>query len=277
MPDRNLGSMLCPNCGKLISTKAPKCPFCGTANPGLWGYGPALSRLFGGQIRPVSLIPKVCLVLYVVALLLDLGAALSFRGSLFGILSPSGRALYILGSTAPADLVNGRYWTLLTAIYLHGGILHILFNMLWIRNLGPEVERAFGPARFFVIWSVSGAAGFLVSNLVTGPGSIGASGSIFGLLAALIIYGRAVGASLLTRQLWQWALILGVMGFLLPGVDNLAHLGGFAGGWITATVLRSGLGQRDTRGVTVLALALLAATVLGFVLNVGRLVVALLG
>ena len=95
-------------------------------------------------------------------------------------------------------------------------------------------------------------------------------GSIFGLLAALIVYGRTVGASLMTRQLWQWAIVLGVLGFLLPGVDNLAHLGGFAAGWVAATAFRGGLGRREGRSVTFLALGLLLATVLGFLINLGQ-------
>jgi rhomboid protease GluP len=262
--------MLCPNCGKLISISSPSCPFCGAAKPGLWGFGPALSRVFAGGLDPVRVIPMVCLGLYVLALAIDLRAVFDFSGGIFGILSPSSRALRILGLTAPVDLVLGGYWTLLTAIYLHGGVLHILFNLMWIRSLAPEVQRAFGPARFFILWSLAGAFGFLLSDLTTSPGSIGASGSIFGLMAALIVYGRATGASLLTRQIWQWAIIIGIMGFLLPGVDNMAHLGGFAAGWLVATFFRGSIGKPDGRATTLLALAFIVLTALGFVLNVGQ-------
>jgi rhomboid protease GluP len=256
--------MLCPSCRKLISISAPQCPFCGVKNPGLYGYGPALAGTLS-RLDPVSLIPKVCLVLYVVALVLDLRSALRPQGGFLQILSPGLAALRLLGATSSVDLALGRPWTLLTAIYLHGGILHILFNMLWIRSLGPETQRCYGPARFFVIWTLAGAVGFFLSNLRAGSVSLGASGSIFGLFAALIVYGRSVGEMHITRQLWQWAIILGVMGFLIPGVDNLAHIGGFAGGWVTATVLRPRGG--GGRGVLLLALALLALTLLGFAAN----------
>jgi rhomboid protease GluP len=266
--------MLCPSCAKLISVSAERCPHCGAARPGLWGFGPALSRLFGGRLDPVSLILPACIVLYLLSLLLDPRAILQFGGGLFGLLSPSGIAVRILGSTHPVDLLERRWWTLLTAIYLHGGILHIFFNMMWTRSLAPEVARAFGPARFFVIWTAAGAFGFLVSDLlpILGIGgahaSIGASGSIFGLMAALIVYGRRIGASLMTRQIWMWALMLGFLGFVMPGVDNAAHVGGFAGGWVAASLYRDSIGRPDGRGPTLLALLLLALTVLGFVLNV---------
>jgi rhomboid protease GluP len=266
------GAMLCPHCRKLISVSVERCPFCGTPRPGLWGFGPALSR-FLRVVDPASLLPAVCIVLYVASLLLDLRAVFRLDGGAFGLLSPGGRALRMLGSTAPVDLVAGRWWTVLTAIYLHGGLLHILFNVLWIRSLAPDVQRAFGSARFFVIWSVAGASGFLLSDglpiLGIGPphASIGASGSIFGLMAALIVYGRAVGASLMTRQLWTWALVMGFMGFLMPGVDNLAHVGGFAGGYLAASLYRTKVGRPDGSGSTLLALGLLLLTLAGFALS----------
>lgn len=213
----------------------------------------------------VPLISGFCIALYVLALFLDIRGALGMRGgSLLGFLAPNSVALGVLGATSP----RAGFLSLFTAIYLHGSLLHLFFNLLWVRSLAPEVQRGFGAARFFIIWSVAGAFGFFISNRMPGPGSIGASGSIFGLMAALIVYGRVIGASLMTRQIWQYALILGALGFLLPGVDNLAHVGGFAGGWVTATAFRGSLGKPDGRPVTLLAIAFIALTVLGFLLNI---------
>jgi hypothetical protein len=87
-------------------------------------------------------------------------------------------------------------------------------------------------------------------------------------MAALIVYGRAVGASLLTRQIWTWAIVMGAMGFLLAGVDNMAHIGGFAGGWLTASIYRSRLGRPDGPASTLLAWGLLGLTGAAFVLTV---------
>jgi rhomboid protease GluP len=162
---------------------------------------------------------------------------------------------------------EGWWWTLLTAQYLHGGILHIFFNVMWIRNLGPTVEQAFGPARAFVIFNVGGVLGFLVSNLLAGSPTIGASGAIFGLLAALIVYSRRRGIGHLSVQLWQWALILFAFGFFMSGVNNWAHAGGFAGGWIAASMLTPSDERREGRGVQLLALLLIAATLIGFALS----------
>ena len=257
--------MICPECGKLIGVGEAKCPFCGAWRPGLYGWTPVLQRLFGLKLDLIGVIVTSCVFLYVASLVLQPEAILRMSG-LFSILSPGQRALYQLGMTGGVAWREGWWWTLLTAIYLHGGILHIFFNVMWIRNLGPDVTDVYGPARAFVIFSVAGAVGFLLSNSVTGSPSIGASGSIFGLLSALIVYGRKRGGTAMTMQLWQWAAVMFAMGFFMSGVNNWAHAGGFAGGWVTAEAMRFSE-KRESRGVQILALALLATTAVGFVLS----------
>ena len=269
MARQTQGSMLCPSCGKLIGVGEEKCPFCGAWRPGLFGYAPALKRLFGQRLDLIPLIVTVCVVLYVVALVIQPDAILQIHG-LFSLLSPGTRALYQLGMTGGVAWKQGWWWTLLTAIYLHGGLLHIFFNLMWIRNLGPTVSELYGPARGFVIFSVAGALGFLVSNQLSGAPSIGASGSIFGLLASLIVYGRRRGSAVFTAQLWQWAAIMFAMGFFMSGVNNWAHAGGFAGGWLAAQAMRSDEERRESPWVQVLALVLLVATAAGFVLSFVR-------
>jgi len=258
--------MICPQCGKLIGVGEDKCPFCGAWRPGLYGYAPAMQRWFAGRLDITALIATTCVVLYVAALILQPGEIFRLRG-LFSILAPGTQALYQLGMTGGAAWDQGWWWTLLTAIYLHGGLLHIFFNVMWIRNLGPPAVEAYGTARAFLIFSFAGAAGFLVSNLAAGTPSIGASGSIFGLLAALIVYGRKRGSSMLTAQLWQWALIMFVMGFLMSGVNNWAHAGGFAGGWIAAEAMPFSADRREGRLAQFAALLLIALTAVGFVLS----------
>ena len=268
--------MICPSCGKLIGVGEERCPFCGAWRPGLYGFAPVLQRLFGRRLDLVAIIVMSCVVLYVVALVLQPESIFRVRG-LFSILSPGMRALYQLGMTGGVAWHEGWWWTLLTAIYLHGGLLHIFFNVMWIRNLGPVVEEVYGPARAFVIWSIAGAAGFLISNLASGSPSIGASGSIFGLLSALIVYGRRRGSSMLTAQLWQWAVLMFAMGFFMSGVNNWAHAGGFGGGWVTAEAMRFSDEKRESPRVQVLALALLALTAVGVVLSFVKVTGALMG
>ena len=196
------------------------------------------------------------------ALLLQPEVIFEGRGFL-SLLSPGGRALYMLGMTGGVAWQSGWWWTLLTAIYLHGGLLHIFFNIMWIRNLGPPAAEVFGPARTFVLFNIAGVTGFLASNVMSGAPTIGASGAIFGLLAALIVYGRKRGGSLMTRQLWQWALILGIFGFLMPGINNWAHGGGFAGGWVAAHLMGFVDEQRESTGMLITSLALIAVTAVG--------------
>lgn len=261
--------MICPKCGRLIGVNEPQCPFCGAWRPGLYGWSPVLQRFFGNRVDLIAIIVMACVVLYVASLLLDPGAMLQMN-SIFSILGPSTRALFQLGMTSHAVFQLGWWWTVLTAIYLHGGLLHIFFNLMWVRNLGPAVAEVFGTARAFVIFSVAGAVGFLVSNIATGNPTIGASGSIFGLLGALIVYGRRHGHVALTRQLWQWAIIVFAMGFVMQGVNNWAHAGGFAGGWASAELMRSNEEKRESPAVQVLALALLAITAVGIPLSFVR-------
>jgi rhomboid protease GluP len=269
------GSMICPSCGKLIGVGEERCPFCGAWRPGLYGMAPALQRLFGRRLDLISIIVVSCVALYVAALVLQPESIFRVRG-LFSFLSPGSRALYQLGMTGGVAWREGWWWTLLTAIYLHGGLLHIFFNVMWIRNLGPVVTEVYGPARAFVIWSLAGAAGFLISNLASGAPSIGASGSIFGLLSALIVYGRRRGSSMLTAQLWQWAAIMFAMGFFMSGVNNWAHAGGFGGGWVVAEAMRFSDEKRESPRVQMLALALLALTAAGVVVSFVRVTGALL-
>lgn len=260
------GSMICPRCGKLISVSEQKCPFCGAWNPSLYGYGPGLQKFIGRRLDLVSVIVGACVVLYVTALVLQPEAILHPAGFL-DILAPGSRALYQLGMTGGLAWNQRWWWTLLTAIYLHGSLLHIFFNVMWIRNLGPAVVEYWGPARAFIIFSVAGVVGFLVSNIITGHPSVGASGAIFGYLAALIVYGRRVGHSALTAQVWQWAIIIFVMGFVMSSVNNWAHAGGFAGGWIASSAMRPLAEHREGRTAMILAVLLALLTLAGVALS----------
>ena len=252
-----MAAILCPRCHKLVSADAETCPHCGQRKPGLWGATAAMRRL-GLQLNFPHLITVFCGVLYLLALALDPSAIFQTQ-SLMQILSPSIQASFKLGVTGTVPIFSYElWWTPITAIYLHGGLLHIFFNMMWVRQLGPVVEELFGPFRLFAIFTVAGITGFIASTLAGHELTLGASGSIFGLLAAAIAYGRRAGAQLFTRQFLQWAGLLFVMGFVMPGVDNWAHGGGFIGGYAAAYVFsrsseREGLGAYLIGGLCLLA------------------------
>jgi hypothetical protein len=151
-----------------------------------------------------------------------------------------------------------------------GGLLHILFNVLWIRQLGPAVEELYGPSRLVVIFTLSGAAGFVVSNSLGVPFTIGASGSIFGLLGAMVAYGRKRGGAfgaMVLREYGQWAVILFIFGFFMAGVNNFAHAGGFLGGFVSGLVLSLAERRAETGLDRLLAAACVGLTMLGFALS----------
>ena len=241
------GSVLCPSCGKLVGVNDGTCLSCGRRNPGMWGFAAAFRRL-GQDSGFTTAVIGGCVVLYVTALLLD-PAGIAGAGRM-SLLAPTTRSLFILGASGAIPVFGlDRWWTVLSATWLHGGLLHILFNMLWVRQLAPATAEAYGPAGMIIIYTAAGAGGFLGSSLVGYyltflPGflggarfTVGASASIFGLLGAIVYYGRRRGSSAVGREALGYAVILGLFGFVMPGVDNWAHLGGFAAGYGVARIL----------------------------------------
>jgi rhomboid protease GluP len=232
------GSVICTSCGVLVGVNDPTCYNCGRRNPGLWGYGKAL-RALGTDLGFINIVTGGTVIMYALSLIM------SRDGMNIG-LSPSTYALQILGASGAVPVFGrGWWWTVLTAGWLHGGILHILFNVLWIRQLGPEIANLYGPGRMVLIYTAAGIAGFTLSSLLYFVGipffgaaiTVGASASIFGFLGALVHFGRRTGSSHIGQAGLQYAIFMGVMGFIFPGVDNAAHLGGFAGGYLASLVL----------------------------------------
>jgi len=274
---RTSGSVVCPSCGSLVGVRDDKCYTCGRANPGLWGFAPVLRQL-GADLGFIPLTIGVCSVLYALTLLASGGDIQIMRG--LSILEPSQRALLLFGmSGAYPVFVKGAWWTLLSASWLHGGLLHIFFNMYWVRRFGPDVVELFGPARTVIIYTLSGAAGFLLSStagwfLAGVPipllhGAIltmGASASIMGLLGALAHYGRRSGSSLISAEVKQYVIMFAVMGLLMPGTDNYAHAGGFLGGYWVSSILNPL--QRERGDHMLIAAGCLVATVLSILISV---------
>jgi rhomboid protease GluP len=173
----------------------------------------------------------------------------------------------------------GSWWSLLSATWLHGGLLHILFNMMWVRDIGPSTAEIIGPARTIVIYTVAGVCGFLLSSLAGeyfiglpflhgARITIGASASIFGLLGALVHYGQKSGSSMIHAQAKRWALILFVYGLIMPGIDNFAHAGGFAGGYAMSAVFNPLTRERGDHMLA--AAACLGATLLAIVFSIAK-------
>ena len=269
------GSVICTSCGVLVGVNDDRCYNCGRRNPGLWGFAPAL-RALGGDMGFVPFVIGTCIVLFALTLLASRGNI--GMGGIFSLLSPSRESLFLFGASGAIPVfVADRWWTVLSAGWLHGGALHILFNMMWVRQLAPATADLYGPGRMVIIYTAASITGFTLSSfagaylpnllfLRGGQFTVGASAPIFGLLGALVYYGRRSGSRIVGSEALSYALMLGVFGFLMPGVDNYAHAGGFGGGYLAAQILDPLKPERiDHIGI---ALLCLAASVLSIVASV---------
>lgn len=242
------GSVVCVSCGYLVGVNDDRCYNCGRRNPGLWGYATAVRRL-GSDLGFIPFVIGLSVIMYGLTLIGSRGQI--GGGSLFNLISPSSTSLLLFGASGAVPVfVFDRWWTVLSATWLHGGLLHIFFNMYWVRQLGPAVSDLYGPGRLVIIYTVAGVVGFTLTSLAGAylqfipiamlrgaPLTVGASASIFGLLGALVYYGRRTGSSQTYTQALQYAVIMFVFGLIMPGIDNYAHAGGFIGGYAAARLL----------------------------------------
>jgi rhomboid protease GluP len=146
------------------------------------------------------------------------------------------RVLVYFGAKYNPLIIAGQYWRLLTACFIHIGILHLFFNAYALYSIGPTVEERFGRSRFFVLYLLAGIMGSALSFVGNRNLSAGASGALFGLIGAMIAY-----FTMYRTQFGQWgkralsnvltvAGINLVFGFVAPGIDNLGHIGGLLAG-----------------------------------------------
>ena len=238
--------MLCTSCGVLVGVNDDTCYNCGRKNPSLWGYAPVL-RSLGTDLGFVPFVIGSCVILYALTLVFSAGSV--GTGGLLNMLSPSPRALFLFGASGSLPVfAGGRWWTILSAGWLHGGLLHIFMNMMAVRQLAPAIAEVFGPGRMVIIYTVAGAAGFGLSSfagafipalpfLAGGQFTVGASASIAGLIGAVLAYSQRSGSTLARSYATQYAIMLVIIGVILPGIDNFAHMGGFGGGYLMARFL----------------------------------------
>jgi len=228
---------LCPSCGALVGTTATNCYQCGASTTySLSAASRTLTRWMP-QTSPVTYaILSICCLMYVLSLVITLKFS-GGEGAGGGLMNLGGIATqinYRLGASLPLAEDIGQPWRLITAIFLHGGLLHIGFNMWVLMDIGPMVEELYGSARYFFFFVVTGAAGYLVSSFF-GHLSVGASGSLLGLVGILLAAttGRqSMAAQALRSALIRWLVYIGVLGLLMSGTDNAAHAGGLAAGYL---------------------------------------------
>lgn len=240
------GSVVCTSCGVLVGVSDERCYNCNRRNPGLWGFAPAL-RSLGYDLGFVPFVIGTCAVMYVLTLLFSRDAI--GTAGLFTMFSPSTQALFLFGASGSLPVFEfGRWWTVLSAGWLHGGLLHIFFNMMAARHLAPSTADLYGPGRMVIIYVIAGIAGFTLSSVAGayfpplfilrgGQFTVGASASIAGLIGAILAYGHRSGSGQARQYAMSYVLMLVIMGFLFPGLDNYAHAGGFGGGYVMARLL----------------------------------------
>jgi rhomboid protease GluP len=137
----------------------------------MFGLTPALRGL-GEDLGFLNIVLGGCGTLFVASLLVTAKMATGAPegGGLFGFLSPSTSALFLFGASGAMPVFGmGRWWTPLSACWLHGGLLHIVFNMMAARNLIPGVAHLYGPGRTVLLWTIGGVGGFLASSTAGAP------------------------------------------------------------------------------------------------------------
>lgn len=261
---------MCPSCGQLVGVNDAVCLNCGRRYPGMMGLTGVLRNFASAETGFAPFVMLVCGVLYIATAAAT--AASAEGGTLKALFSPSPIALLNLGASGSFPVFGlGRWWTVLSAGWLHANLIHILFNMMSARDLIPLTAHLYGGARTVIIYVLASVAGFAASSaanvflspflprfLAGGRLTIGASAAIFGLIGAALYYGRRGGSTALQAHAKQWAVGGLLFGFFIPGIDNWAHLGGLGGGYLASRWLDP---MTPERGNHVLAaLVLLALT-----------------
>ena len=186
--------------------------------------------------RGLSYLPPLTLVLIVVNLAIYVWELAS--GAL-----DSEQALVAAGALVRERVLQGEVFRVVTAMFLHAGVEHLVGNCVVLYVLGMACEHGYGTARTAVIYFASGICGSLLSMTFHPGPSVGASGAIFGLCAAVIIFFLKYQRLFFLRDkrigfvLLFWAIYSVGTGFLSPQIDNFAHIGGFVGGAIAGAVL----------------------------------------
>jgi rhomboid protease GluP len=256
---------LCPRCRQLIGSEETVCSWCGTARSApLW----KILNWTKGTVASDSIITAIItlnIIYYAISIMIVPPV---------GLLSPSQYSMMLLGATGTIPVNSfGNYWSLLTANYLHGGIIHLLFNLMALRQIGPLAINEYGAARMVTIYTLGGVFGFLVSCLAGVSFTIGASAAVCSLVGALLFYGKSRGGaygSAIYSELSGWVISIFIFGLIFPGINNWGHGGGLVGGILLGMILGYGEKRRETAVHRVLAALSVAATVIALVLALAR-------
>ena len=225
---------MCPNCRAFITTKDRVCPYCNekVGPPAVERRNP--TALLGGLIPHFRF---TTVILLVVNFAMYLGTVIySMRsGNTDAFWNIDIQTLLDFGAKFRLYIAAGQTWRLVTAGFLHGGLMHIGMNMWVLFDVGAQVEEIYGTSRMLTIYFAGSVLGFVLSTLWSAGVSVGASAGLMGLIGAMIAVGAhhrsAMGAAIRSHYL-RWMIYILILG-VLPGlhIDNAAHVGGLAGGF----------------------------------------------
>jgi len=248
---------ICPACGSLVGISATKCHVCGTSlRFSLAALSKRFSGVFGEHEAPVTTALLIANVLMLGVSWMAF-AALGRGGGytiLWGLMGPPQDRL---GASYPLLIFfRNEWWRVVTAMFLHGGLIHIGFNMSALLQLGPALEELYGSGRYLFLYTVTGAFGFVASAFL-GNHSLGASGALLGLVGAMLaITTKRGGSSMreLRSRLISSVVILFVLGFMGMGMDNTAHLAGLVSGFLLGKIFadRQPMNVSERRNATLL-------------------------
>jgi rhomboid protease GluP len=231
---------LCPACGTLVGASATKCHQCGASMSFSMAAASKTLGRWMPQTSPVTYaMLSICCLMYGLAIVITMRLRGGMSGGLMNLGGIATQVNYRLGASLPLPYTLAQPWRLVTAIFLHGGLLHIGFNMWVLMDIGPMVEEMYGSARYLFLFVASGACGYLLSSAM-GHLSVGASGSLLGLIGVLLAatQGRkSLQAQALRSALIRWLIYIAVLGIIMSGTDNAAHLGGLASGYVLGRIL----------------------------------------
>jgi|SRR5690348_3547798 rhomboid protease GluP len=242
---------MCPNCRAFVTTNDRVCPYCDAEMGPRAVERRVTSDALGGLIPHVRFTTVMILLINTALFVAD-------------YISPQSGLLQY-GASVPWPAMQGQWWRLVTAGFLHGGILHILMNSWVLFDLGAEVDQIFGTSRLIVFYFFSTITGFLVSSKFGSGYSVGSSAGIFGLIGAMLAFGVTDQSSLgqAVKGLYtRWLIYLLVLSFI-PGVDFRAHIGGLSGGfiagWLASTPRARAMWKESLlRALAVISIALTA-------------------
>jgi len=230
---------MCPQCRAFITTHDRVCPYCHEAVGVRAVDRDAPVQVLGGTIAQNQFTTIMLLLvnfgLYAATVVYSMKA-----GNESALMNLDPQTLYRFGAKYGPSIFRGeQWWRLLTAGYLHGGLIHIGMNCWVLYDLGPQIDEIYGTSRYFVFYTLSTIGGFLLSSYWSPlTPSVGASAGLVGLIGVMIALGvgskTAVGAAIRGTYI-RWAITLFLFGFIgYFRVDNAAHLGGMVTGFVAA-------------------------------------------